>query len=360
MRYKIAVILFLCVLSFTLFSCGEKKPVIDEKLESYSKLSSPANNSAIKSNDSIRVSLNLLKKIAGLDSARISFDNIPVASLKNNETSFTWKPASQKLGAHKVSVAVFFSDGKKENLESNIRILSDAAPENIKFTVVKTYPHSKDDFTEGLQIHKGFLYESTGLEGKSLIKKTELSTGKVLKEVSLDKEYFGEGMTILDNKIYQLTWKNKKGFVYNLDDFKLIQNFSYGTEGWGMTNNGKDLIMSDGTSNIYFMNPVSFSIKDKIQVCDNVGAIPNINELEYHSGFIYANVWRTFLVIKIDPATGKVVSRINLEELASKAGDHREIDVLNGIAVNPSTGNLLVTGKFWTKIFEIKLNELPA
>ena len=353
--------IFICLfLSGMFYSCKNDTPTIDTKLEAYSKLTVPANNSSVKLNDSIRVTLGILKQNVKLDSTQLLFDNVYIASQKNGNTSYTFIPGNQKLGTHKVTLKTYYGDGKTESLESNLRVLSDVIPQTQKFRIVKTYPHSKDDFTEGLQLHKGFLYESTGLEGQSLIKKTELATGKVLKEVSLDKQYFGEGMTILDDKIYQLTWKNKKGFVYNLDDFKFIQNFSYNTEGWGLTNNGKDLIMSDGTNNIYFMNPASFAVTSKIQVYDNVNAVPNINELEFYNGFIYANVWRTFLVIKIDPATGKVLSRIDLEELFDKAGSKQEIDVLNGIAVNPATGNLLVTGKLWNKIFEIKIEEQPA
>jgi glutaminyl-peptide cyclotransferase len=351
--YKIILVL---ILSITFFSCKTDTPTPDKKPEAYSKLNSPGNNSSIKLNDSIRVNISVSKQEVKLDSSQIFYDNNYVTSLKN-AAAFSFVPAVQKLGIHKVIVKNFFADGKTENLESNLRVLSDVVPKAEKFTVVKTYPHSKEDFTEGFEYYNGYLYESTGLEGKSLIKKTDLNSGKVLKEAALDKQYFGEGITILDNKIFQLTWKNKKGFVYNLDDFKFIQNFSYNTEGWGMTNNGKELIMSDGTNKIYFLNPNSFTVTSNLEVYDNVSSIANINELEYYKGNIYANVWRTFLILKIDAATGKVMARMDLEELINKAGNQQEIDVLNGITVNPNTGNLLVTGKLWNKIFEIKISE---
>ncbi|MBS1493999.1 MAG: glutaminyl-peptide cyclotransferase [Bacteroidetes bacterium] len=358
MYNKFLVCICSIALSVIFFSCkNENTPVIDKKLEVYFKLTAPANNSSAKLNDSLKVSFVISKQNVKLDSSQVFFDNNYISSLKNGVTSYSFLPSAGKLGVHKVSLKTFYEDGKNETLESNIKILSDVIPKPEKFTVVKTYPHSKADFTEGFEFYKGYIYESTGLEGKSLIKKYDLASGKTLKEIPLDKQYFGEGITIFDNKIYQLTWKNKKGFVYNLDDFKFIQNFTYNTEGWGMTNNGKELIMSDGTNKIYYMNPYSFAITSNIEVYDNMGAITNINELEYYKGNIYANVWRTFLILKIDAATGKVLGRMDLEELMKQAGNLQEIDVLNGITINPATGNLLVTGKLWNKIFEIKISE---
>lgn len=355
MRIKIFILLFFSVL---FYSCkSENTPQVNFKLEVYSKLNTPANNSVVKLNDSIRVSFSITKQNIKLDSSQIFFDNNFISSFKGTNTSYSFIPPNEKTGVHKVILKTFYQDGKTETVESNIKTLSDVTPLTVKFSVVKTYPHSKEDFTQGLELHNGYLYESTGLEGKSLIKKTELSSGKVLKEVSLDKQYFGEGITIFDNKIFQLTWKNKKGFVYNLDDFKFIQNFSYNTEGWGMTNNGKDLIMSDGTNKLYFMNPYSYAVTSALEVYDNAAAIPNLNELEYYKGGIYANIWQTFLIIKIDAATGKVLSRMDLEELIYKAGNLKELNVLNGITINPANGNLLVTGKLWNKIFEIKISE---
>lgn len=354
--YKKIFILLFCSALF--FSCkNDDIPPPVAKPEAYSKIIYPFNNSTTKLKDSIKVTIGINKQNVSLDSFQIFYDNNLISSQRNGSLSYSFIPASEKLGIHKITTKTFFGDGKSETLESNIKVLSNVVPKTEKFTVVRTYPHSKEDFTEGLELYNGYLYESTGLEGKSLIKKSELNTGKVLKEVVLDKQYFGEGITIFDNKIFQLTWKNKKGFVYNLDDLKFIQNFSYNTEGWGMTNNGKELIMSDGTNKIYFMNPYSFAITSNLEVYDNIGPITNINELEYNKGLIYANVWRTFLVIKIDASTGKVLARMDLEELIHKAGNLQELDVLNGIALNPATGNLLVTGKLWNKIFEIKISE---
>lgn len=355
MRIKIFVLLFF---SWLFYSCkSENTPPVNLKPEVYSKLNTPGNNSAVKLNDSIRVSFSIIKQNVQLDSSQIFFDNNYIASTKGVKTTYSFIPPDYKTGSHKVILKIFYKDGKTETAESNIRVLSDVIPKKEKFTVVRSYSHSKEDFTQGLEFHNGYLYESTGLEGKSLIKKTDLSSGKVLKEVALDKQYFGEGITIFDNKIFQLTWKNKIGFVYNLDDFKFIQNFSYNTEGWGMTNNGKDLIMSDGTNKLYFMNPYSFAVTSTLEVYDNAAAIPNINELEYYKGNIYANVWQTFLIIRIDAATGKVLSRMDLEELIYKAGNLQELNVMNGVTINPANGNLLVTGKLWNKIFEIKISE---
>ena len=212
------------------------------------------------------------------------------------------------------------------------------APANITYNVIATYPHDTSYYTEGFQLYKDHLFESTGNYGVSKLIKIDLKTGRPVKELSLNEKYFGEGLTVLNDTIYQMTYKEKTGFVYDMD-FNLIRTFSYETEGWGMTTDGKDLIMSDGSSNLYYRDPSTFRTLKIVSVSNNYGPVSNINELEYVDGFIYANVWNTDDIIKIDPSNGHVVGKMDFTGLLEKAGkpgaDYKTGNVLNGIAYNP-------------------------
>ncbi|MFA9409318.1 MAG: glutaminyl-peptide cyclotransferase [Candidatus Dadabacteria bacterium] len=225
------------------------------------------------------------------------------------------------------------------------------------YKIINTYPHDTESFTQGLIIDNGFLYESTGLNGRSSIKIVYLETGKAIKSHKLADKYFGEGITIVDDKIIQLTWRSKKGFVYDKDSLKLLRTFSYQTQGWGITYDGKYLILSDGSNILYFMDPKSFVVVGKLEVYDDNGEVSKLNELEYINGEIYANIWGKDLIARINPKTGFVSSWIELDGLLSKEDKKKGVDVLNGIAFNPQNGTLLVTGKLWPKIFEIEIIE---
>ena len=224
-------------------------------------------------------------------------------------------------------------------------------------TIVNSFPHDAKAFTQGLIWHDGLLYEGTGQFGESNLRKVDLKTGKVLAQTNNDKDVFGEGITIMQNKIYQLSWKNRKGFVYDARTLKLLEEFPLNTEGWGLTHNGKELIASDGSSNIYFLNPESFRELRRVGVMDSYGYVSDLNELEYIDGYIYANKWRTNYILKIDPDNGKVVARADLSQLKSivqpELADPDD-SVLNGIAYDSTSKRLFVTGKYWPKLFEIK------
>lgn len=234
------------------------------------------------------------------------------------------------------------------------------APPIISYQVVQTYPHDTSSYTQGLEWHNNELFESTGQYGFSKLLKVNLKDGKILQSHSLAKEYFGEGMTILNNKIYQLTWQNKKGFVYDLKTFSTIQEFEWPYEGWGLTNNGKDLLVSTGSNVIYRVDPSSFKILEAISVSNQYGPLSNINELEWVNGFIYANIYQTDKIVKIDPINGKVVGEMYFTDILQKLNipfDAYKADVLNGIAFNPTNGNFFVTGKYWPALIEISLLE---
>ncbi len=224
------------------------------------------------------------------------------------------------------------------------------------YRVVHAYPHDPGAFTQGLIYLDGYLYESTGLNGRSSLRMTDLTTGKVLQKQPVPSQYFAEGMTNFAGKLYQLTWQNGKAFVYDRFSFKLIREHTYTGEGWGLTNDGKRLILSDGSAQLRFIDPQTFAVTSKITVTDQGRPVDRLNELEYVRGEILANVWQTELIARISPTTGKVLGWIDLTGLLTQA-EMQGVDVLNGIAYDSKQDRLFVTGKLWPKIFEIKLTK---
>ena len=223
------------------------------------------------------------------------------------------------------------------------------------YEVVNVYPHDPGAFTEGLVYEDGVLYEGTGLKGRSSLRKVELETGEVLQKVDLAAQYYGEGITIYNQGIIQLTWQSHVGFVYDKESFNLLREFDYPTEGWGITYDGERLIMSDGTSTLHFLDTETFKEIGNVQVFDGSGPVDNLNELEYVNGEIYANVWLTDRIAMIDPPTGRVLGWIDLTGLLSAEDLSQPVNVLNGIAYDAEHDRLFVTGKLWPKLFEIKL-----
>jgi glutamine cyclotransferase len=230
---------------------------------------------------------------------------------------------------------------------------ANTGPLRYTYEVVKVYPHDEDAFTQGLVIDNGVLYEGTGLWGRSSLRRVDLETGKVTQIFSLPGAVFGEGITVFGDKIIQLTWQSHKGFVYDKDSFELLQEFSYPTEGWGITNNGSLLIMSDGSANLYFLDPETFKEVGQVEVHDN-GPVTNLNELEYINGEVYANVWGEDKIAVINPVSGQVTAWIDLTGIYNQEVTDPD-SVLNGIAYDTDGGRLFVTGKLWSQLFEIKL-----
>lgn len=222
--------------------------------------------------------------------------------------------------------------------------------------VINVFPHDPNSFTQGLVYHQGFLYESTGLYGQSYLRKNKITTGKAIRQRRLDDRYFGEGMAIVDDKIFQLSWKNGTCFVYDLSTFKEIGRFFYSGEGWGLASDGKYLFMSDGSPDIICINPENFTVVRKINV--HAGKIPvnNLNELEFIRGEIWANIFTEDIIVRISPATGEVLGWVDLSKLSLVLPSQQKRDVLNGIAYDPEEDRIFVTGKYWPKMFEIKLD----
>lgn len=225
------------------------------------------------------------------------------------------------------------------------------------YKVIQEYPHDSGAFTQGLIYENGHLYEGTGIEGQSGLRKVTIETGEVVQKKDLDDQYFGEGITLYEDLIYQLTWQSNIGFVYEKDTFEKVSTFSYETEGWGITHDGQFLIMSDGTSTIHFLDPETMDVVRTITVLEKNTEVENLNELEYINGRIYANIWLTDYIVKINPITGVVTGRIDLRGILDDAERNEDTNVLNGIAYDSENDRLFVTGKFWPKLFEIELME---
>ncbi len=231
----------------------------------------------------------------------------------------------------------------------------EAEARRLGYEVLNVYPHDPNAFTQGLLWHEGFLYESTGLYGQSTLRKTDLPTGRVLKSIRLPSELFGEGLTVVGKRLIQLTWETGLGFVYDLDSFALVRRFTYKTEGWGLTYDGKMLIMSDGSSILTYLDSVTFSPMRKLAVTMNGRPIDNLNELEFIEGMIWSNVWQTDLILCINPGTGHVDSLLDLKGILPDNMRTGREDVLNGIAYDAQKKRIFVTGKLWPRLFEIRV-----
>ena len=348
MNYKILVFSALVILTT---SCEDK----DKTKKNVFTFNSEALKAQYKPSDEVSLQiLNADKK--KIDSIVYYINDKNVGAVKG-EAKLAVPLNSQKFGYQNLKALVFY-DGTSAETTERIEVVSDVQPEAYKYTVVNTYPHDITAFTEGLEFYRDTLIESSGQNGNSYFRKFDYKTGKIFKQVDLSDKYFGEGITVIGDKLYQLTWREKTGFIYDAKTGKLLKTFPYQKEieGWGMTNDGSNIYHSDGTEKIWTMDPETQKLTDYVNVYSSSNKIKSINELEYIDGKIYGNIWQKDAIAIIDPKTGAVEGVLNLADLRKELKSPNA-EVLNGIAYNAKTKTIFVTGKYWDKIFEIKVSK---
>ncbi|MEM9325901.1 MAG: glutaminyl-peptide cyclotransferase [Bacteroidota bacterium] len=316
-----------------------------------SKLVAPKNNSTFRFGEAINFEIETRNEVS-IDSVTIEY---PTERVTYEGDRFEWTPSSPRAGFPRIRLVVHMGESK-ESLYPKVRFLPSEAPKSYTYRLINTYPHDTDAWIQGLFIHEDTLFEGTGRKGQSWVRKSDLQTGKVYEELRIADEYFGEGIAMHEDKIFQLTWQEHEAFVYDRN-LKLLNTFQFPTEGWGLTNFGDQLIMSDGSEKLYVMDPGSFAEVDRLEVYDNNEKIDQLNELEMIDGVLFANVWFEEYIVMIDPASGAVVGKLDLTGLLNTEGATNPEIVLNGIAYDTQKQQLIVTGKLHPLLFEIEMVE---
>ena len=330
---------------------AESKPT--EKPINLIRIDTPINGTTITVGEAINLEIKLVEATLQPDSVILYINNNKVDNLQ--EYSYSILTKGYPLGTVRIN-ATAWKNGQRQTASTSVFLKSNIAPKKYSYRVIKTFNHDPKAYTQGLFFHNGFLYEGTGQNGSSSLRKVELETGKVIQSNNLEQDYFGEGITLFGDKIYQLTWTSGIGFVYDAETFKRLHTFNYTTQGWGLTTNGNELVMSDGSNTLYFMEPNDFSEVKKVEVFDNYGPQKMLNELEYINGKIWANVYTTNRVVIIDPQSGAVVSEIDFTGILKNSDKTGNEDVLNGIAYDPTSKRIFVTGKNWPKLYQVEID----
>jgi len=321
-------------------------------------LSKPEENASFRLKETVKVVLETKGSERLPDSVVIAFDGKTIATLKAAPWEHTI-PSTATISTGRKSLKITAWKGGKpaQTLTRFIIFLSDVAPKKYGYKVVHTYPHDVEAFTQGLLYDKGVLFEGTGQKNGSCLREVELQTGKVVRQHDLDPNLFGEGIALYKDRLYQVTWENKVGYIYDKSTFNVINKIYYSTEGWGLTTCDDKLVMSDGTNTLAYYEPEMFTIVSRIEVYDNEKKVDALNELEFINREIWANIWQTDQIARIDPLSGKVLGYIDLKGLLPDADRTPETDVLNGIAWDADGKRIFVTGKKWPKLFEIRITE---
>ena len=363
-KYVLAVFLIIVFqLSCSNKNSESKKSEVISKKENVTKrvsviqIDSPKAGEMFAIGDQIDINITLKNSEANVDSILVEWaDKKTVLNPENLD--FSWDTKDLNPGNNQIKFLAYSEGNKIDSYYLKLRLKSDIVPKLYECKIVKTYPHDKTAYTQGLFYEGGIMYEGTGQNGQSVLRKINFEEGKVISELSLPAEYFGEGITVFGDKIIQLTWTSKTGFVYDKNSFKLLTTLKYTTEGWGITSDNKKLIISDGTQIIHFLDPEYFNEIGRIEVYDNNGPVDSINELEYVGELIYANIWQTEEIIAFDPNSGKVMKRIDCRKIipAGYRGEHD--NVLNGIAYDKDNDRYFITGKRWPNLFEVKFVQI--
>ena len=336
-------VLKIIIVAALISGCGNSSKPIKHFL-----IQTNANKNVISNTDTLKLSLSNLsnKKI---DSVNYVMNNSPVADIFSLQNS--------SLGEKMIKAEVFY-EGKKEVALQKVIVVNGSTPKLYTYELLNTYPHDITSYTQGLEFYKGVLYESTGQYGESKLRALDYKNDAILNNVNLSRSYFGEGLTVLNDKIYQLTWKEGRGLIYDVNTFETLGSFNYGQskEGWGLCNDGRQLYKTDGSENIWILNAETLEEERFVQAYTNKGRLINLNELEWVEGKIYANRYQKNGVAIINPINGAIEAVLDFKDLKNKVTNHPGLDVLNGMAYNPDTKTLFVTGKRWDKLFEVRIN----
>ena len=338
-------VLKIIIVAALISGCGNSSKPIKHFL-----IQTNANKNVISNTDTLKLSLSnpSNKKI---DSVNYVMNNSPIADIFSLQNS--------SLGEKMIKAEVFY-DGKKEVALQKVVVVNGSTPKLYNYELLNTYPHDITSYTQGLEFYKGVLYESTGQYGESKLRTLDYKNDAILNNVNLSRSYFGEGLTVLNDKIYQLTWKEGRGLIYDVNTFETLGSFNYGQskEGWGLCNDGRQLYKTDGSENIWILNAETLEEERFVQAYTNKGRLTNLNELEWVEGKIYANRYQKNGVAIINPINGAIEAVLDFKDLKNKVTNHPGLDVLNGMAYNPDTKTLFVTGKRWDKLFEVRI--IPA
>lgn len=349
--------LFIILLGVILSQCGGAK----KEINSLFTFDTTQFKEQYQSQESIDLTL-LNPNSLRVDSVVYYVNETKIGTTKGLD-KLTFNLKGQKLGYQNLKAIVYY-EGELSEASDRVELVSNIEPKLLQYTIVNTYPHDIQAYTQGLEFYRDTLYEGTGNgsgpsgnKGISSLRKTNYKTGEIFKKIELSEQYFGEGITILNNKVYQLTWLNNEGYVYNADTFKKEKTLPYykKMEGWGLTSDGKSLYMTDSSETIHILNPETFVETGSINVYSLANKVKAVNELEWIDGKIYGNVYQKDAIAVINPITGAVEGILNLADLKTKISQLPDTDVLNGIAYNPKTKTIFVTGKNWDKMFEIKI-----
>jgi glutamine cyclotransferase len=307
----------------------------------------------IKVGDLVKITIELKDSIQPEEPV-FFIENNPIQNITGFPFTYDWNTTACKVGKNRFHIE-FKKQNNKYSKNNFVTLSSNIVPKIYSYKVINTYKHDKEAYTQGLLFDNGFLYEATGLKNSSSLRKVNLENGEVIQSYAVPNDIFGEGITLFQNKIIQLSWQDHVGYVYDKQTFKLLQQFNYPTEGWGITTINDTLVMSDGTSTLFYLDPNNFTELKRIEVFDDKGAVSNLNELEYINGEIFANIYTTDRVARIEPSTGKVLAYIDFSKILPESDKFPGIDVLNGIAFDAKNNRIFVTGKRWPKLFEIKI-----
>jgi glutamine cyclotransferase len=348
------------------FSCSGSKDQNVAKVASTSspadtikliRINSPGEKGFYRTGQQIEIAVSPVMKSRVPDSVVFSYNGKRVATVVSEPWKYTIAPELISMTGKRSVKATAWKEGRSQSVTRFVEVLSDIIPARKGYRVVHSYPHSRDAFTQGLVFDKGLLYEGTGQETGSSLREVELTSGKVLRQHNLESSLFGEGIALLGDRIFQVTWQNKVGFVYDKATFRVLKKIYYPTQGWGLTTVNGSIVMGDGSNVLYFYEPEMFTVISRIEVYDNEGPVSSLNELEYISGEIWANIWMKDLIARIDPSSGRVLSYVDLKGLLPDRERNADTDVLNGIAWDPEGKKIYVTGKKWPLLFEISVIE---